>query len=404
MLTQEVTSLHTVLKRLEHECTRSESPLNSPGEPCRVEFQRIVGGCEEVLEILEHIVETFNALSPEKRGGWRLWKRVRFGNGKVQDVAKLRSKVIYYTSAISLFLNMVSMGKIGLIEEQMDEAGGDLKAIKIALNSITAQFNASRDGSVLTTYSDDDKAVWKEFRRELIYEGFGSSVIEKHKEIIKAYVRELEDRGLLSSQGSSIGPDETLFERAKYFPRNLPWSGHSMLLPYRGQAPRSPMETISEAPSGQSSTRSQKRQGSLPPRIDWARTSKPMRTMLDDVWHIYHGEVAPQCLEFITHPPKTKRAWDRCCDGSTLRIEQLVLRKLDEMDIANREDADLSQEIAADAQEMVRALISYKRSFEWRWKDTWRHVRNGASVLLKFDFPNKIIESRPGPTCPRCYP
>jgi len=50
---------------------------------------------------------------------------------------------------------------------------------------------------VLTTYADDDRAVWKEFRRELVTDGFSSSTIRKYKGLIKAYIKELAERGLL---------------------------------------------------------------------------------------------------------------------------------------------------------------------------------------------------------------
>lgn len=50
---------------------------------------------------------------------------------------------------------------------------------------------------VLTTYADDDRAVWKEFRRELVTDGFASSTIRKYKGLIQAYIKELAERGLL---------------------------------------------------------------------------------------------------------------------------------------------------------------------------------------------------------------
>ena len=87
----------------------------------------------------------------------------------------------------------------------MDQAEGDLKQIQAALNTIMAQFVASRneEGSVLTTCADDDKAFWRELRKELERDGFRGSVIRKHKDTIKAYVKELGSRGLLDDEASS---------------------------------------------------------------------------------------------------------------------------------------------------------------------------------------------------------
>lgn len=118
------------------------------------------------------------------------------------DLGDLRAKLVYHTSSMNLFLNMVSMGSVGRVEKKMDEAGGDLKEIKLAVNGITAHLitKGRHEGSVLTAYADDDRAVWKEFRRELLSDGFSSAVLRRHKATIKAYVTELGERGLLDEE------------------------------------------------------------------------------------------------------------------------------------------------------------------------------------------------------------
>ena len=201
-LTREVSSLHVVIHRLEKEVSYPESPINRPGDRCKEELQAIVGGCETVLKLLNRILEKYNTLSEKERSVKKLWQRVRFGNGELADIRDLREKLTYYTSALSLFVNMVSMGSIGRVEQKMETAGGDIREIRIAVNGITAHLLSAtnREGSVLTTYADDDKAVWKEFRKELIGEGFSSAIIRKHKRLIKAYIKELGDRGLLDDE------------------------------------------------------------------------------------------------------------------------------------------------------------------------------------------------------------
>ena len=201
-LTRETLSLHAVLRRLDQECQKSESPINREGDTCREELEPIVGGCRKVLRVLNIILEKYNALSDDKRSVRKLWKTVRFGNGELTNLSDLRSKVTYYTSMLSLLLNMASVGSVGRVEKQMDVAGGELKRIRIAVNSIAAQLVADggREGSVLTAYENDDRAVWKELRRELVRDGFSSSVIRKHHGTIIAYVKELAARGLLDEQ------------------------------------------------------------------------------------------------------------------------------------------------------------------------------------------------------------
>ena len=201
-LTRETTSLHVNLQRLERETAKLESPINRPSDICRQDLAPIVDGCRKALDVLDRILEKYNALSDEERSKGKLWKAVRFGNGELANVKDLRLKLTYYTSNLSLFLNMVSMGSMGIVEKQMYEAGGDLKDIRRAVNGITAHLmsSATKEGSVLTDYAGDDKTVWRAFRRELVKGGFSSDVIREHKDTIQAYVQELGSRGTLDDE------------------------------------------------------------------------------------------------------------------------------------------------------------------------------------------------------------
>ena len=201
-LTRETTSLHVNLQRLELETARPDSPINRPSDTCRQDLAPIVDGCRKALDVLDRILEKYNALSDEERSKGKLWKAVRFGNGELANVRDLRLKLTYYTSNLSLFLNMVSMGSMGMVEKQMYEAGGDLRDIRRAVNGITAHLmsGVTREGSVLTDYAEDDKAFWREFRRELVREGFSSAVIREHKDTIQAYVKELGSRGFFDDE------------------------------------------------------------------------------------------------------------------------------------------------------------------------------------------------------------
>ncbi|KAI4159573.1 MAG: hypothetical protein LQ342_006483 [Letrouitia transgressa] len=120
---------------------------------------------------------------------------------------------------MSLFLNTVSLGSMGRVEKVMTSANEDLKKIRFAVNRISAKlFSEQSESSVLTTYSDDDKAVWKRLRKELVAEGCSSSVIEQNMDTIKAYVRELCERGLFDEV--DVGPNIGKNNQLKNFPEN----------------------------------------------------------------------------------------------------------------------------------------------------------------------------------------
>ncbi|KAI4161200.1 MAG: hypothetical protein LQ342_005096 [Letrouitia transgressa] len=190
--------LHKTLRRLESEVKNPTSLLNKPEDPYRQEIQTIGNGCQKVLEALDKILEKYSSLSGGSRGIPKAWQRFRFGNEEI-TIKDIRAKMTFYTSALSLYLNMVSVGSSGRVERQMEAAGGDLKEIKTAVNTITAHLmsSAKEEGSQMTAYADDDRAVWREFRRELVKKGFRSSLLHKHKATIQSYVNELGHRGLM---------------------------------------------------------------------------------------------------------------------------------------------------------------------------------------------------------------
>ena len=88
------------------------------------------------------------------------------------------------------------------MERQLDESGKGLKELKdmqAAVNSIAASLivKAPIDGSILTSYDQDDGEVWRKFRRGLIGRGFKSSFLQENESLIHAYLEELSNRGAL---------------------------------------------------------------------------------------------------------------------------------------------------------------------------------------------------------------
>jgi hypothetical protein len=197
-LTGEVTRLHVVLQRLALEISNPESLLNRSNDNRREELADLSSDCNKVLRVLSNVLEKYNTLSDERRSLTKFYKKIRFGNGEMLDLGEIRLKVSTYTSAITILLNLLSIGSQGRVERYMDSHGEELREIRHSLNWITASLQAkSQEGSILTSYAEDDKAVWKDFRRELIKEGFHSSVLSRHKRLIRDYILELGSRGAL---------------------------------------------------------------------------------------------------------------------------------------------------------------------------------------------------------------
>ena len=215
-LTQDVARLNVVLQRLQKETGRSNNIFERPGSLYKDELASIARGCKRHLQKLNEIVEKYDKLNVQEEGLTKLWKKAKFGNIERGALKDLKSKITHDNALLGLYINLISAGSIGRVEGKMNEAGGDLKHIRSAVNDITVYLMSepANDGSVLTAYSGDDRNVWRAFRRELVKDGFSSSVIQKHKSTIQSYVKELGSRGVLDN----IRPMDEDLEAQSYLP------------------------------------------------------------------------------------------------------------------------------------------------------------------------------------------
>lgn len=78
------------LQRLETEVSKPHSILNSDDDDRINELAALAGNCERVTNVLLKILEKYNALSEENKSVTKLWKKMRFGNGEMQDLSAIR--------------------------------------------------------------------------------------------------------------------------------------------------------------------------------------------------------------------------------------------------------------------------------------------------------------------------
>jgi hypothetical protein len=195
-LSRELTTLHIVLQCLERESSNPQSLLCQTDDDRQKELEAILSGCEPTLNILDRILTKYNSLPEEKRRVTRMWKKFEFGNGEMQDLSKLRVQLATHTNAITLFLNLLSLGSQGKVEQHMSSSCAELRELRKSLNWIMASMQSSeKEGSSWTSHTGDDKEFWRTLRRELIQGGFPSNVIRKHRAVIRDYVMEIGSRG-----------------------------------------------------------------------------------------------------------------------------------------------------------------------------------------------------------------
>jgi hypothetical protein len=212
-LTRELLGLYKILSRLQNDLANPTSVVNRANDERRQELEEHAADCEGILKVMNTVLEKYNALGAEQKRRRRLWQTIQFGNGETKDLREVRNELSAHTSAITMGFNLCafhSPGKVEttleIAEEQSRRHGRSLGGIRTSLHWVIANLSAEvGEGSVRSSYANDDKIFWRTLRKELVKEGYDNYTLQKHRRLIKAYVEELVNRGVLDDQG----PDST---------------------------------------------------------------------------------------------------------------------------------------------------------------------------------------------------
>lgn len=212
-ISREVRGLHTVLRHLKYEVEAPESPLNRDSSIWGRQLAPIIGDCDYTMRELDGLLMKYGRLSTSNAGGSSptspriLWERVKFGSNEMDKLGAIRVKLISHKTSLTLFLDTIQLHQSGKMASTLDNHGGQLDVILDKVDKIATKMQA-KGGSVMTNYDDDDKEVWKQFRRELVAEGFSSDILQQHKDVLRAYIRQIDQEGLLEpvSTNSQLPP------------------------------------------------------------------------------------------------------------------------------------------------------------------------------------------------------
>jgi hypothetical protein len=211
-IAREVKSLYSVLKTVRGEVEKPGQVLFQPGSRTAVEIIALTDGCKVVLDEVGVLLAEHKGLAPEGEdmgAGKKLWHRLKFGN-KIEELGKVRQKIITYTSTIAVLLDTIHLKITGRVENKVEAGFAEMldrfEGMRKTILDIAAKTRAAqRSGSVtsvrsalsLSTYMDDDKEVWRRFRTELIARGFRSDALDRHMDVLKAYMLRLNQSGIL---------------------------------------------------------------------------------------------------------------------------------------------------------------------------------------------------------------
>lgn len=218
-IAREVRSLHSVLKSLHDEAENKDSVLFQKDAPSKSQLSTTIEGCKGILEGIDTLLVKYHRLAQdttETSKPKKLWHRMRFG-AELDELGKFRWKIITYTSTLAVLLDSVHLKATNRVEkiagqvearvesgfaEVLDRLEGfeDMRraVLYIATKARSAQrYNAMESVLSLSTYADDDKEVWRQFRSQLVSLGFRSDSLDRHMEVLKAYMMKLDQTGVL---------------------------------------------------------------------------------------------------------------------------------------------------------------------------------------------------------------
>jgi hypothetical protein len=98
----------------------------------------------------------------------------------MDTLGSIRVKLISHQTSLTSFLDKIQLHQSGQAPT-LDNHDGQLDIILDKVDAIAARMGQRSVGSTLTGYDDDDTEVWKQFRQELIKEGFSNDVLAHHK-------------------------------------------------------------------------------------------------------------------------------------------------------------------------------------------------------------------------------
>lgn len=152
-----------------------------------------------MIAALEKVLKK-HKLGTDRRQNWeRIQRKEKKVNGLLQTLRAKRSE-------LNEQLIMLSINSQGRVENEI--LPDVLKRMdEIAKRRSTSHISLSSD---MTTYDDDDKEVWRQFRRDLLRSRIRSSDIKKYSPELKLYLRRLQQ------QSEHLDADAPESYRARY--------------------------------------------------------------------------------------------------------------------------------------------------------------------------------------------
>ncbi|OAA40991.1 hypothetical protein NOR_05573 [Metarhizium rileyi] len=176
-----VRRLHLALRHLRVEAADPDSLLRSADAALYArQLRPIVEDCGFALKQLETILERFDAAGGRETGGL------------VDRIASVRSRLANEKTSVDMFLDTVQLHNPANSAPEVVPQGNEsnLETIKDKVDGIASRL--FRHWNTRGGINNDEDSMWQEFKSELETEGFSPQILHRHKEVLRAYIRELQ--------------------------------------------------------------------------------------------------------------------------------------------------------------------------------------------------------------------
>ncbi|MCJ1462733.1 hypothetical protein MMC07_001336 [Pseudocyphellaria aurata] len=188
-LSQEVSSLHLVLKEVEE--TFSDSAL-SASQQSRLES--VGDGCRVILEDLQCSLDKYNSLGTKSK---RTWDRIGWGSN---DIAELRLRLISNTVMLTTLVNTSQIN----VQKKLDVFKQEYRDGKREGSMMSAQ--------TVDSLSADERQAWRAIRKELEDIGISVEAFDANKDFIVNWFKTAISTGAFEEQKSEAETSSILDE------------------------------------------------------------------------------------------------------------------------------------------------------------------------------------------------
>ncbi|KAI5457624.1 hypothetical protein BGZ63DRAFT_63495 [Mariannaea sp. PMI_226] len=185
-----VRQLHLALRHLRVEASDPDSLLNNRSHSSSPVYSRqlqpMIEDCDFSLAQLESVLDKYGDGRPS---GEEIARDER--------LTLVRSRLVSDRTNVDMFLDTVQLHNPANMPRQIaDNNQPGLEGIKDKVDQIATRLFQKRDCNSIS--NDDEDGLWREFKSELEKEGFAPQVLHKHKDVLRAYIREMESVGTMS--------------------------------------------------------------------------------------------------------------------------------------------------------------------------------------------------------------